>query len=97
MANRVDHALLSEQIAENLGEGVLASEGITDATIIATAIDALRHATLALVEQQRIANLIALGQATHDNGSRIYWRAIIDPSGRDSAVVRADIREGLGL
>lgn len=62
-----------------------------------TALIAQAEATLALVEQLRIANLIALGQATHADGSRIYWRAIVDPAGHDSAIVRADIREGLGL
>lgn len=39
-------------------------EGSTDATEIAGAILAQVHATLALAEQQRIANLIALLQYT---------------------------------
>ena len=60
MAGRVDHAAESERTWEHLGENVIAQEGITDATIIAESINTLRHATLALVEQQRIANLIAL-------------------------------------
>lgn len=37
-------------------------EGATDATAIATPLLAQVHATLALAEQQRIANLIALAE-----------------------------------
>ena len=59
MTTRIDHAAESDRIAEHLGESVIAQEGITDATIIATQLDAVRHAILALAEQQRTANLIA--------------------------------------
>ena len=57
---RMNHAAESDSIADHLGENVIAHEGATDATLIASMIDAHRHAVLALVEQQRIANLIAL-------------------------------------
>lgn len=53
------------------------------------------HATLALVEQQRIANLIALHahEVAYDIGewSRIYHETADGPALND------DIREGLGL
>jgi hypothetical protein len=48
----------------------------------------LTHATLALVEQQRIANLIALGEECVGPGR--------DEVGR-SAELRPDVRDGLGL
>lgn len=44
-------------------DAAIAEDGITDATLIATAVGANAHATLALVEQQRIGNLIAYNQA----------------------------------
>lgn len=43
---------------------IIEGEGLTDATILASPLAAIAHATLALAEQQRIANLLALGQFT---------------------------------
>lgn len=96
MTKRIDHAAESERIAEHLGEDIIAQEGITDATIIATQLDALRHATLALVEQQRIANLIALSQGTFPNGQR-YTDRLHYPLDEYSVAMNDDIRQGLGL
>jgi len=47
------------------------------------------HATLALVEQQRISNLIALDRHTELTGSPEDWQR--------ERVLRADVREALGL
>lgn len=58
------------------------------AQIEATRAQAL--ATLALVEQQRIANLIALCDATWANGSAAFPR--LNDAARDAVT-----REGLGL
>jgi len=44
-----DHRAQSERIAESVGEW-MGEEGMTDATMISSSIDALRHATLALVD-----------------------------------------------
>lgn len=57
------------------------------------------HATLALVEQQRIANLIALAHVAdqHDNVSPLEqtaWEALGVPG---SGVMRPDIAAALGL
>lgn len=49
------------------------------------------HVTLALVEQQRIANLIALGQAW------IPPLASLDGTDPRPGHYREDVREGLGL
>ncbi|WP_230670973.1 hypothetical protein [Rathayibacter sp. Leaf248] len=43
---------------------LVSREGLTDATILASPLAAMAHATLALAEQQRIANLLAVGQFT---------------------------------
>ncbi|WP_374978128.1 hypothetical protein ACEYYH_10630 [Microbacterium trichothecenolyticum] len=55
------------------------------------------HATLALVEQQRIANLIALGMYKNADGSRLAQHAVATATGLSSVALREDIREGLGL
>lgn len=47
-----DYEHLAMNTLETLGENILAPEGITDATIIATALEANTLATLALTEQQ---------------------------------------------
>lgn len=56
-------------------------EGMTDATLIATALDAQIHATLALAYEQRTANLIA-------------WNSLC---GTHSGVDRSSIAALLGL
>lgn len=66
MADRIDHAAESQKIWDHVGEGFISEEGWTEATAIMGVLDALRHATLALVEQQRIANLIAWTTANGD-------------------------------
>lgn len=99
----IDHAAESERITEHLGENVLAQEGITDATIIAATLDALRHATLALVEEQRTSNLIAY---VNRIDSQFNWAdehpGSFDETTRAAALKRHEkvqqmIRERLGL
>ena len=53
------HAKDSEVLTEMIGENWIAHEGMTDATGIATMIQANTEATLALAHEQRTANLIA--------------------------------------
>ena len=60
MPDLINHAAESDKVWEHLGESVIAVEGITDATIIATSIDALRHAVLELAVQQKAANVLAI-------------------------------------
>ena len=55
------------------------------------------QATLALAEQQRIANLIALGMYENADGSRPAQSAVAEPTGSYEVRIRSDIREGLGL
>jgi hypothetical protein len=70
MSDRIDHAKESNKIADDINERWVSEEGATDATLIWTAIDALRHATLAAADQQRIANLLALAQFSYSNDER---------------------------
>lgn len=55
MSERIDHAAKARYWLPQNGDGIL-----PDHVAVAQV-----HATLALVEQQRIANLIALGNAEH--------------------------------
>ena len=61
MRGRIDHAAEARKRIV-WGEEWMEREGDTDVTNTVVAMHAQVHATLALVEQQRIANLIALGQ-----------------------------------
>jgi hypothetical protein len=74
---------------------------------IIVGLDALRHATLALVEQQRIGNRIALAKVVAEterfyqqNGCRAHLvghEAALYDNDIDTPPLRADIREGLDL
>lgn len=82
MTERIDHvaeALRERAYAESPGPGdpTLATNWLLSAQV---------HATLALVEQQRIANLIALHNADSVIVEAGEWRDVEDA-----------IREGLGL
>lgn len=63
------HAKRAERVIGGLGEEVIAGEGITDATIIATALEANTQAVLALAHEQRTANLIAATESLLVEGS----------------------------
>ncbi len=92
MTESIDHAAEARRM-------ISFAKSEAGATIGATIAQA--HATLALVEQQRIANLIALATFTASNPDaqilpveRAAWLAIAeDGTGHPTAL----IREGLGL
>ena len=63
MAERIDHAANARRNIDGLHD-YQAEEGMTDESMLTVAIEAQVHATLALVEQQRIANLIALASVS---------------------------------
>ena len=91
MSERVDHA------AEAVESLAAAKEWDTVPEAALLVADAQAHATLALVEQQRIANLIALGMYTNADGSRLAQNAVATPNSEHSVALNDDIREGLGL
>lgn len=80
-----DHAAVSTFRTEGLHEWQ-SGEGETDATCIATAIDANTEATLALAFEQRTANLVA-------------WRAQLDRAGLDyqATDLYSEIEARLGM
>lgn len=56
------------------------------------------HATLALVEQQRIANLIALSQVVAGNGTaRPFNYHVMIPTGEYGVGLNPDIAQALGI
>ena len=91
----------SERMQDGLNEWI-GDEGRTDAKMIATAIDGLRLATLALAEQQRIANLIAVA-TWNDNALRTGYARRPDSSVDYTAeqakndALFLEVRDALGL
>lgn len=77
---RIDHAAEAQRIIDNPPGG----EAVQRAQV---------HATLALVEQMRIANLIALGQYTIVPGEMPVYRSVIF----HGEGIRPDITAALGL
>lgn len=82
-------------------------EGDTPEANLANGLVAQTHATLALVEQQRIANIIALSQAEDGNGWLVkepldalftyVSSEDYDPDGDNGLRIHPDIKKGLGL
>ncbi len=99
-SERVEHAAEARAVLQLAGrdvsENMALQTGEHKADMIAVA---QVHATLALVEQQRIANLIALMDSPRS--STLMAKAALNglSEGEPFAVrdLRADVREGLGL
>lgn len=91
MTTRIDHAAAAESDIVSADDAL--ESGADD---VASAIAAIAqvHATLALVEQQRISNLIALAEPREIPGGGTAAYMLYDPTSR---VLREDVREGLGL
>lgn len=66
MTDRIDHAAVARRLMDLTGEGYVVHDGWTETTALMATLDAQTHATLALVEQQRIANQIALATLTYE-------------------------------
>lgn len=92
MADRIDHA------AQAVAQGALAEGASETLDAIAHLLSAQAHATMALVEQQRIANLIALAQLRVGATDLPVFRHLAIESASEFEVrPTAAIREGLGL
>lgn len=95
MEERIDHAAEARKIMHEVGHdehGTVALELLDDTerwVYDATMREAQVHATLALVEQQRIGNLIATGQYRIDPSDR-YFRSWLD----DARAALAALEEG---
>lgn len=81
MTERIDHA---DKTREWVGSKGASRAGISDGLTIALAAIAQVHATLALVEQQRIANLLA-------------YMALSDRVLERESDAWSEIEEGLGI
>ena len=95
MTDRIDHAARSRRRME---ETLSSYETGEDAGAIVVALAALNDATLALVEQQRIANLIALAKetfATHEASEALGTFATAKSGERIG--LRPDIAAALGI
>ena len=87
MTERIDHAKIATQWASP--EVWKQAGGVSDGVIPSMLAMAQVHATLALVEQQRIANLIALGYK--------YYGSQEDTEGAYANLLKLEIRIALGL
>lgn len=96
MSKRIDHATEASSWIDNAISAQSSEE--PEALAVAYAGIAQAHATLALVEQQRIANLIALGQFRVGVNDLPHLRHLaVVPAGMYDLQPVAEIREGLGL
>lgn len=97
MAHRIDHATQSIRLAAGCDE-IIEAEGATDATLIASMIDAHRRAVLALVEQQRLANLIALLKDTFASHEALEVLSDVATAQSGQLIsLRPDIAAALGI
>ena len=99
MIDRIDHTAESQRILDHM-LSVCETDENTTALLYAQAAQV--HAMLALVEQQRIANVIALAESgrTTVSGARSALAGLYDGSldeGTTRMTLRSDIKEALGL
>ena len=92
--SRIDHAARANNVLRSVASASMAS---AEATV--SVIAAQTHATLALVEQQRIANLIALAQGTDGSFSTttrdLAYLSIV--GGGPDAMPHPEIAAALGI
>ena len=97
MRGRIDHAAEARKRIV-WGEEWMEREGDTDVTNTVAALHAQVHATLALAEQQRIANLIALAAMDPDGLGQSAYSALAAMSpDRRRTVLAPDIAAALGI
>lgn len=92
MTERIDHAAIASEWAGGAKRPDLTMEETAAFAGIAQA-----HATLALVEQQRIANLIALGQVVAGDGSRPFRHLVMVPVNEIDVAPHPRVAAALGL
>ena len=94
MSDSIDHAAVARKyIADALG-------AVTADPAVIVALLAQAEATLALVEQQRIANLIALGYGHNSPSGDVVGearRALVERTGADRHQLRGDVAAALGI
>jgi hypothetical protein len=90
MTDRIDHAAEARTALAKAQMNPADADVITDPWLLAAQV----HATLALVEQHRIANLIELSTPRRlPDGSQASYM-LYDP---ETFKLRDDVRDGLGL
>ncbi len=97
-ADRPDHVAVAQAYISWARE--VQHEGITERSVTGLALIAQAEATLALVEQQRIANLIALGYGhTSPSGDVVgeARRALVERRSADRHQLRPDVAGALGI
>jgi hypothetical protein len=72
-------------------ESIVGSVNWHDETAVASLLEAVAHATLALAEQQRVANLAALALYQAADGSRPFQYLVTQPEGEDGVSLLPEI------
>lgn len=97
MTDRIDHAAMAASLLDQQGRWPNDRDGVNHEADRAIA-EAQVLATLALVEQQRIANLIALGQFRVGVNDLPHLRhLVVEPKNEHDIQPVPEIREALGL
>ena len=94
MSDRIDHAAVAREYIASAIAAVTAAPAGTGALL------AQAHATLALVEQQRIANLIALGYGHNSPSGDVVGearRALVERRLADRHQLRSEVAAALGI
>lgn len=92
MADSIDRVQAAQRLLEQVTPGM----SHADAVVAVGAAQA--YATLALAEQQRMANLIALGQfRIGPNEAPLFRHFVVEPTSDLDVAPVAEIREALGL
>lgn len=109
MTERIDHAAEARRLVDlaDMGYGQIdprngdmaVAQMVENQTL---AVEAQVHATLALAEQQRLSNLIALSGSSHGGAlaqaaSDALWTFTEDDQWSGTVVIRPEVREALGL
>jgi len=87
-ARKIDHTAEAIRNIDGLHD-YQSEEGMTDESMLTVAVEAQAHATLALVEQQRIANLLTVRERLVKLGTTAAYLRL--------EKVDALVEEGLGL
>jgi hypothetical protein len=92
MTDRIDHAAEARSLI-----GAHMSDWRNGEVAVAQGTEALVYATLALVEQQRIQNLIALAGLVFPDGRTHLPMLVTDPIGEYGVRVKPEIAAALGV
>ena len=98
MTDRIDHTAEARLLMDITGDSYVIHEGWTETTALMATLDAQTHAVLALVEQQRIANLVGLLKDTFASHQALEVLSDVATAQSGQLIsLRPDIAAALGI